>query len=122
MFRVSNLSSDKRFGNISLGISLSILLLMNVSNYSRKRGKTKTQMHLNDCLFFFEYSVDYNKLKSQWSTIDAEQESHFSKFRSRRHRIEKDVVRTDRTHPFYSQEGGPGLQMLQVIYNCFLLI
>eukprot|EP01137_Pigoraptor_chileana_P006777 Opistho-2@51466 len=45
--------------------------------------------------------AEYYKLKTQWQSISPAQEQRFAKFRDRRHRIEKDVVRTDRTHPFF---------------------
>ena len=47
---------------------------------------------------------EYHQYKQQWTSITAEQESHFKEFRDRRWRIEKDVVRTDRLYPFYEDE------------------
>ncbi|XP_055335477.1 TBC1 domain family member 17-like isoform X2 [Paramacrobiotus metropolitanus] len=44
---------------------------------------------------------DYYRMKNQWSTISAEQERRFSVWRERKDLIEKDVHRTDRTHPFF---------------------
>lgn len=62
-----------------------------------------------------EKSSEYLSIKSQWASIGPEQERYFSKYRSRKHRIEKDVVRTDRTHPYFAEDGGLGLQLLQSI-------
>ncbi|KAL6072267.1 RabGAP/TBC domain-containing protein [Balamuthia mandrillaris] len=46
---------------------------------------------------------EYGVYKRQWTSITAEQESHFEKFRKRKHIIQKDVVRTDRNLEFYSE-------------------
>ena len=46
--------------------------------------------------------AEYANLKSQWTSITPAQEARNGKFRERRHRIEKDVVRTDRTHPYFA--------------------
>eukprot|EP00736_Rhodelphis_marinus_P006448 Rmarinus@m.14655 len=46
-------------------------------------------------------AAEYETYKAQWSSITERQASRFSAFRERRSRVEKDVVRTDRKHPFY---------------------
>jgi len=54
--------------------------------------------------------VEYSIYKSQWQSITEEQESHFSAFRSLKERIDKDVIRTDRTWPMYESDDSPHLQ------------
>jgi len=51
-----------------------------------------------------EKRESYQIYKRQWSTITLEQEKYFSKFRERRHRIQKDTVRTDRNLDYFNQE------------------
>ena len=51
-------------------------------------------------------------MKIQWETISEEQERRFSAFRERKNQIEKDVLRTDRSHPFYEGAENPNLQTL----------
>jgi TBC1 domain family member 15 len=85
---------------------------MIVSKSEIKRGIVLFVLYL---LGLFLCSEEYFRLKRQWMSISAEQESHFAKYRSRKHRIEKDVVRTDRSYPVYSDESGSGLQHLQVL-------
>jgi len=53
------------------------------------------------------------QLQGQWASISAEQEARFAKFRDRKHRIDKDVVRTDRQQPIFAEEGSDGLQALR---------
>jgi len=61
--------------------------------------------------------VEYQIYQSQWESITEEQESHFSKFRSLKERIEKDVVRTDRTWQIYESDDSP---QLREIYRILL--
>eukprot|EP00698_Gefionella_okellyi_P013546 TRINITY_DN371_c0_g1_i1.p1 TRINITY_DN371_c0_g1~~TRINITY_DN371_c0_g1_i1.p1 ORF type:complete len:684 (+),score=84.03 TRINITY_DN371_c0_g1_i1:155-2206(+) len=51
-----------------------------------------------------EHILEYSQLKAQWMTISPQQEARFAKFRDRRHRIEKDVERTDRHHPAFKDD------------------
>lgn len=46
--------------------------------------------------------AEYLIYKRQWSSITPLQESHFRKFRDRRHAVQKDVMRTDRTETFFA--------------------
>eukprot|EP00960_Hanusia_phi_P062245 765099-Hanusia_phi.AAC.2 len=55
---------------------------------------------------------EYEAYRRQWESITADQESRFSKFRDRRHRIEKDVIRTDRSIDIFVDDNGEGLQKL----------
>src|SRR3990167_4909239 len=54
--------------------------------------------------------VEYSIYRSQWESITPEQESHFSKFRSLKEKIDKDVVRTDRTWAMYQSDNSPHLK------------
>ena len=55
---------------------------------------------------------EYFRMKIQWETISEEQEGRFSAFRERKNQIEKDVLRTDRSHQFYEGTDNPNLQTL----------
>eukprot|EP00697_Spironema_sp_BW2_P017149 gnl/Spiro4/8718_TR4564_c0_g1_i1.p1 gnl/Spiro4/8718_TR4564_c0_g1~~gnl/Spiro4/8718_TR4564_c0_g1_i1.p1 ORF type:complete len:737 (-),score=204.35 gnl/Spiro4/8718_TR4564_c0_g1_i1:34-2244(-) len=59
--------------------------------------------------------AEYNTLKTQWTSITPMQERRFSKFRDRKSRVEKDVTRTDRTHPFFAGDTNPNLTTLNDI-------
>lgn len=54
--------------------------------------------------------VEYSIYRSQWESVTEEQELHFSKFRSLKERIDKDVIRTDRTWKIYESDDSPRLQ------------
>ncbi|MCO5569513.1 hypothetical protein L7F22_023226 [Adiantum nelumboides] len=58
---------------------------------------------------------EYKLLKAQWQTISAEQAKRFAKFRERKSRVEKDVVRTDRVLPFYAGDDNQNVSMLHDI-------
>lgn len=60
-------------------------------------------------------AVEYRMYKTQWESITPEQESHHSIFRERKHAIDKDVVRTDRTTAFFQDLAGPNLRQLNDI-------
>ncbi|KAL6757630.1 RabGAP/TBC protein [Haematococcus lacustris] len=55
----------------------------------------------------------YHSLRSQWQSIGAVQAARFSHWRERRVRVDKDVRRTDRTHPFFVDEHGAALKALR---------
>ncbi|GMI81199.1 hypothetical protein like AT5G52580 [Hibiscus trionum] len=59
--------------------------------------------------------TEYGIIKNQWQSISPEQEKRFTKFRQRKGLIEKDVVRTDRSISFYSEDGNPNLNLLHDI-------
>jgi hypothetical protein len=59
-----------------------------------------------------EKKIEYNLYKSQWTTITPKQEARYSLYRERQSRVEKDVVRTDRTHPFFKEESSIYLKRL----------
>ncbi len=51
-------------------------------------------------------AAEYATYKAQWLTITPLQETHFRKFRERKHAVEKDVMRTDRLEPFFLSRNG----------------
>ncbi|KAJ7539104.1 hypothetical protein O6H91_11G077100 [Diphasiastrum complanatum] len=57
----------------------------------------------------------YITLKAQWQTISDDQAKRFAKFRERKSRVEKDVVRTDRSLPFYADDENPNITLLRDI-------
>ena len=58
---------------------------------------------------------EYEAYKQQWMSITPAQEARFAKFRDRRHRIEKEVVRTDRGLSMFADDDGAGLTRLRSI-------
>ncbi|XP_038063442.1 TBC1 domain family member 15-like isoform X2 [Patiria miniata] len=58
---------------------------------------------------------EYFCMKAQWKTVTPQQEKRFSKHRDNKCIIEKDVIRTDRTHPFYMGEHNPHIEVLHDI-------
>lgn len=46
----------------------------------------------------------YNTYRKQWRSILPDQEKRFSTYRERKSLIERDVIRCDRLHPFYSDQ------------------
>ena len=60
-------------------------------------------------------------MKGQWRSISAEQEERFSAFRERKTQIEKDVNRTDRTHPFFAGDGNRNVELLQDILMTYIM-
>ncbi|KAJ8559902.1 hypothetical protein K7X08_003960 [Anisodus acutangulus] len=58
---------------------------------------------------------EYETIKNQWKSISKEQAKGFTKFRERKHLIEKDVVRTDRSIPFYDGDDNSNVKCLRDI-------
>ncbi|XP_009789609.1 uncharacterized protein [Nicotiana sylvestris] len=58
---------------------------------------------------------EYETLKNQWKSISKEQAKRFTKFRERKGLIEKDVVRTDRSIPFYEGDDNSNVKCLRDI-------
>lgn len=58
---------------------------------------------------------EYKVLKDQWQTISDQQAKRFAKFRERKSRVEKDVVRTDRVLPFYAGDENQNVTKLHDI-------
>ncbi|CAL1265688.1 unnamed protein product [Larinioides sclopetarius] len=66
-------------------------------------------------------SESYFQMKLQWKSFTSDQESRFSALRDRKSLIEKDVSRTDRTHPFFEGENNANIQMLQEILMTYCM-
>ena len=60
-------------------------------------------------------------MKNQWRSINADQEDRFSAFRERKTQIEKDVGRTDRTHPFFAGDDNKNVDLLQDILMTYIM-
>ncbi|KAF3674772.1 putative receptor-like protein kinase-like [Capsicum annuum] len=58
---------------------------------------------------------EYETIKNQWKSITKEQSKRFTKFRERKALIEKDVVRTDRSIPFYDGDDNSNVKCLRDI-------
>ncbi|XP_044463087.1 TBC1 domain family member 17-like isoform X2 [Mangifera indica] len=58
---------------------------------------------------------EYETIKHQWQSISTEQARRFTKFRERKGLIDKDVVRTDRSRPFYDGDDNPNVNLLRDI-------
>ena len=55
-------------------------------------------------------------MKLQWKSMSEDQQNRFAGFRERKSQIEKDIGRTDRSHPHYVGDNNPNVALLQV--NC----
>ncbi|XP_011704194.1 PREDICTED: TBC1 domain family member 15 [Wasmannia auropunctata] len=64
---------------------------------------------------------EYFTMKLQWRTFTTAQESRFSDYRERKSLIEKDVNRTDRTHPYYAGDNNPHLEQLYDILMTYVM-
>ncbi|CAF0712965.1 unnamed protein product [Brachionus calyciflorus] len=65
---------------------------------------------------------DYFRMKLQWKSISDEQKNKFSLIKERENLIEKDVQRTDRTHPYFESDDNVHLVEMKDIlmtYNMF---
>lgn len=68
-----------------------------------------------------ERQQQYDLLKVQWTTVTPEQEVRNTGFRDRKSLIEKDVNRTDRSHPFYEGEDNPNVDLLYNILMSYVM-
>ncbi|XP_031833256.1 TBC1 domain family member 15/17 [Nomia melanderi] len=64
---------------------------------------------------------EYFRMKFQWMSMTPLQESNFSDYRDRKSLIEKDVNRTDRTHPYYAGDNNPHLAQLHDILMTYVM-
>ncbi|XP_050573963.1 TBC1 domain family member 15-like isoform X3 [Bombus affinis] len=64
---------------------------------------------------------EYFMMKLQWKSMTPVQENNFSDYRDRKSLIEKDVNRTDRTHPYYSGDNNPHLAQLYDILMTYVM-
>lgn len=60
-------------------------------------------------------------MKLQWRSMTEGQEARFSEYRDRKSLVEKDVNRTDRTHPFFAGDNNPNLVVLQDILMTYVM-
>jgi hypothetical protein len=63
----------------------------------------------------------YYRMKFQWKSITDDQETRFSGYRDRKSLVEKDVNRTDRTHPFYQGDNNKHVEMLSDILMTYVM-
>lgn len=64
---------------------------------------------------------EYFSMKLQWRSMTEGQEERFSEYRDRKSLVEKDVNRTDRTHPFFAGDNNPNLVVLQDILMTYVM-
>ncbi|XP_072939281.1 TBC1 domain family member 15 isoform X2 [Epargyreus clarus] len=64
---------------------------------------------------------EYFSMKLQWRSMTEGQENRFSEYRDRKSLVEKDVNRTDRTHPFFAGDNNPNLVVLQDILMTYVM-
>lgn len=64
---------------------------------------------------------DYRQIRAQWMTISEKQEQKFCKWRERKKRVDKDVHRTDRSHPFFNDEDGEPLKAMRRILLTYVM-
>uniref|UniRef100_A0A915E2X4 Rab-GAP TBC domain-containing protein n=1 Tax=Ditylenchus dipsaci TaxID=166011 RepID=A0A915E2X4_9BILA len=68
-----------------------------------------------------EKEDEYYRMKLQWMSISEDQERRFSDFRDRKALIDKDVARTDRSHPFFHRSQPANLQLLKDILMTYCM-
>jgi hypothetical protein len=64
---------------------------------------------------------EYFRMKLQWKSLSEDQENRFAAFRERKTQIEKDVGRTDRSHPYFAGEHNPNMCLLQDILMTYVM-
>ncbi|CAH0750484.1 unnamed protein product [Diatraea saccharalis] len=64
---------------------------------------------------------EYFSMKLQWRSMTEGQESRFTEYRDRKSLVEKDVNRTDRTHPFFAGDDNPNLVVLSDILMTYVM-
>lgn len=72
--------------------------------------------------FYLEKKKEYYMIKQQWLTMTDEQIKNNSDFRSRISKIEKDVIRTDRTYKDYIDLKGERIKQLKEILITYTLL
>eukprot|EP00043_Microstomoeca_roanoka_P014028 m.138101 g.138101 ORF g.138101 m.138101 type:complete len:540 (+) comp15908_c5_seq1:248-1867(+) len=65
------------------------------------------------------YKSEYNIMKQQWKSLTESQIQNNKRMRELISLVEKDVYRTDRTHPLFREEGGEGFCALNDILLTF---
>jgi hypothetical protein len=66
-------------------------------------------------------SDSYYRMKLQWMSMTDDQEKRFTDFRDRKALIDKDVMRTDRTHPFFNREKKEHLVCLKDVLMTYMM-
>jgi len=64
---------------------------------------------------------EYFRMKLQWKSMSEDQQNRFVAFRERKVQIEKDIGRTDRSHPYYVGEHNPNVALLQEILMTYVM-
>ncbi|OQR80354.1 TBC1 domain family member 15 isoform 2 [Tropilaelaps mercedesae] len=64
---------------------------------------------------------DYYRMKLQWKSISADQESRFNGFSVRKNLVEKDVNRTDRSVDIFVKDGNEYLSMLSDVLMTYIM-
>nr|XP_002123783.3 TBC1 domain family member 15 [Ciona intestinalis] len=64
---------------------------------------------------------NYYRMKMQWKSIDADQESRFTAIRENKSLIDKDVTRTDRTRIFYEGQENVSLKLLNDVLMTYCM-
>jgi hypothetical protein len=69
-----------------------------------------------------ERAQSYQTIKAMWTNMSDAQEGHWAELRDRKHRIEKDVLRTDRSFSFFAGPNpNPNVKLLYDILVTFSL-
>lgn len=75
-----------------------------------------------------KYSLDWKDLNlvytyysNQWKTILPDQEARFTAYRERKSLIDRDVVRCDRTHSFYSESNPGNVEKLRQLLMTYIM-
>ncbi|XP_014468317.1 PREDICTED: TBC1 domain family member 15-like [Dinoponera quadriceps] len=85
-------------------------------NYYPWNSTSKERAYLQS-----EKTDEYFRMKLQWRSFTPEQENRFSDYKERKSLIEKDVNRTDRTHPYYAGDNNPHLEQLTHILMTYVM-
>jgi len=64
---------------------------------------------------------EYFRMKLQWKSMSEDQQNRFAAFRERKTQIEKDIGRTDRSHPYYVGDNNPNVALLQDILMTYVM-
>eukprot|EP00092_Neocalanus_flemingeri_P012457 GFUD01013430.1.p1 GENE.GFUD01013430.1~~GFUD01013430.1.p1 ORF type:complete len:661 (+),score=200.01 GFUD01013430.1:248-1984(+) len=64
---------------------------------------------------------EYFRMKLQWQSMSEEQQNRFAAFQERKTQIEKDIGRTDRSHPYYVGNNNPNVALLQDILMTYVM-
>ncbi|EGD81837.1 hypothetical protein PTSG_02552 [Salpingoeca rosetta] len=68
-----------------------------------------------------EATQRYHTMRMQWHSMYEEQLEHNKHLKEQQSLIAKDVCRTDRVHPLFADEKGPGLQALTNILTTYVM-